>query len=81
MAARTHYGQASDRAVGWLATRPRDDGSYGPEVEDLACCEKLPYLFQLSGRTWDVARLLEFIRARFMRAYYDFAASADRKSR
>jgi hypothetical protein len=37
MAARTRYEQAADRAVGWLAARQRDDGSYGPEVDDLAC--------------------------------------------
>jgi hypothetical protein len=33
---RTRYEQAADRAVGWLATRLGDDGSYGPEVDDLA---------------------------------------------
>jgi hypothetical protein len=80
MAARTRYEQASDRAVGWLATRLRDDGSYGPETDDLACYYKSPYLFQLSGRTRDAARLLEFIRTRFMRPDHDFATSADHKS-
>ncbi|MGH3853539.1 MAG: hypothetical protein ACRDR6_08580 [Pseudonocardiaceae bacterium] len=65
MVARTRYEQAADRAVEWLATRLRDDGSYGPEADDLACYYKSPYLFQLSGRTRDAARLLEFIRVRF----------------
>ncbi|MGH3684245.1 MAG: hypothetical protein ACRDRU_04720 [Pseudonocardiaceae bacterium] len=37
MVSRTRYEQAADRAVGWLATRLRDDGSYGPEADDLAC--------------------------------------------
>ena len=46
MAARTRYEQAADRAVGWLATRLRDDGSYGPEADDLACYYRSPYLFQ-----------------------------------
>ncbi|MGH3857844.1 MAG: hypothetical protein ACRDR6_31025 [Pseudonocardiaceae bacterium] len=80
MVARTRYEQAADRAVEWLATRLRDDGSYGPEVDDLACYYKSPYLFELSGRTRDAARLLEFIRARFMRPDHDFATSAGHKS-
>jgi hypothetical protein len=80
MAARTRYEQAADRAVGWLAARLRDDGSYGPEVDDLACYYKSPYLFQLSGRTRDAAHLLAFIRRRFMRADHDFATAAGYKS-
>lgn len=80
MAARTRYEQAADRAVGWLAARLRDDGSYGPEVDDLACYYKSPYLFHLSGRTRDAARLLAFIRSRFMRPDHDFVTAADHKS-
>ena len=80
MAARTRYEQAADRAVGWLATRLRDDGSYGPEADDLACYYKSPYLFQLSGRTRHAAGLLEFIRGRFMRPDHDFVTSTHHKS-
>jgi hypothetical protein len=75
-----HRDERHWQAVGWLVTRLRDDGSYGPEADDLACYYKSPYLFQLSGRTRDAARLLEFIRARFMRPDHDFATSADHKS-
>jgi hypothetical protein len=80
MEARTRYEQAADRAVGWLAARLRDDGSYGSEADDLACYYKSPYLFQLSGRAREAARLLTFIRGRFMRPDHDFATSAGHKS-
>jgi hypothetical protein len=80
MVVMTRYEQAADRAVGWLATRLCDDGSYGPEADDLACYYKSPYLFQLSGRTRDAAGLLEFIRGRFMRPDHDFATSIRHKS-
>lgn len=80
MTAMTRYEQAADRAVEWLATRLRDDGSYGPDADDLACYYKSPYLFQLSGRARDAARLLTFIRARFMRSDHDFTTSAGHKS-
>ena len=74
----TQYDLAADRAVGWLATHLSEDGSYGPEADDLACYYKSPYLFHLVGRTRDADRLLTFIQARFMRADHDFATSAER---
>lgn len=80
MGTRTRYEQAADRAVEWLTKRLRDDGSYGPEADDLACYYKSPYLFQLSGRVREASRLLTFIRGRFMRADHDFATSAGHKS-
>ncbi|HKR48006.1 MAG TPA: hypothetical protein VJT72_00230 [Pseudonocardiaceae bacterium] len=80
MEARTRYEQAADRAVEWLAIRLRDDGSYGPEADDLACYYKSPYLFQLSGRAGEAACLLTFIRDRFMRPDHDFTTSAGHKS-
>jgi hypothetical protein len=67
MAAKARYEQAAECAVEWLATRLRDDGSYGPDADDLACYYKSPYLFQLSGRTREAARILAFIQGRFMR--------------
>jgi hypothetical protein len=80
MAAGARYEQAAERAVEWLATRLRDDGSYGPDADDLACYYKSPYLFQLSGRTREAARLLAFIQSRFMRPDHDFTTSAGHKS-
>jgi hypothetical protein len=80
MAVRTRYEQAADRAVEWLATRLRDDGSYGPEADDLACYYKSPYLFALSGRTRHATQLLEFVRGRFMRPDHDFVTSTHHKS-
>jgi hypothetical protein len=47
---RTRYEQAADRGVRWLTAWLGNDGSYGPEADDLACYYKSPYLFQLSGR-------------------------------
>jgi hypothetical protein len=58
----------------------RDDGSYGPEADDLACYYKSPYLFQLSGYSREASRLLNFIQDRFMREDHDFSTSADHKS-
>lgn len=80
MATRTLYEQAADRGVGWLVNRLRDDGSYGPEADDLACYYKSPYLFQLSGRTRHATQLLEFIQGRFMRPDHDFVTSTRHKS-
>ncbi|MGH3975201.1 MAG: hypothetical protein ACRDS9_18005, partial [Pseudonocardiaceae bacterium] len=80
MVARTRYEQVADRAIGWLAAQLQNDGSYGPEVDDLACYYKSPYLFQSSGRARTAARILAFVRDRFMRADYDFTTSADYKS-
>jgi hypothetical protein len=80
MVLRTRYEQAADRAVGWLVTRLGDDGSYGPEADDLACYYKSPYLFQLSGRVREAARLLTFIQRRFMRPDHDFTTSDNHKS-
>lgn len=74
------YEWAADRAVECLATQLRDDGSYGAQVDDLACYYKSPYLLQLVGRTREAARLLQFVHRRFMRTDHDFTTSADHKS-
>jgi CHASE1-domain containing sensor protein len=37
MAGRTSYERAADRAVEWLTARLDEDGSYGPDADDLAC--------------------------------------------
>lgn len=77
---RTRYEQAAELAVGWLAAHLRDDGSYGAEADDLACYYKAPYLFSVSGRAREAARLLTFIRHRFMRADHDFTTFPGHKS-
>ncbi|HET9253926.1 MAG TPA: hypothetical protein VFO16_01840 [Pseudonocardiaceae bacterium] len=76
----TRFELAADRAVEWLAAQLREDGSYGPQADDLACYYKSPYLFQLVGRTRDAARLLAFIQRRFMRADHDFTTAENHKS-
>src|SRR5262249_32148465 len=76
----TRYELAADRAVEWLAAQLREDGSYGPSADDLACYYKSPDLFQLAGRTGDAARLLTFVQRRFMRADHDFTTAENHKS-
>jgi hypothetical protein len=66
--------------VDWLAAHLHDDDSYGPQVDDLACYYKSPYLFGLSGRPREACRLLAFIRRRFMGADHDFTTSSGHKS-
>lgn len=80
MVLRTAYEQAADRAVNWLAARLEDNGSYGDGIDDLACYYKSPYLFGLSGRPREAARVLAFIASRFMRADGDFVTSGSHKS-
>lgn len=80
MVARTRYEQAADRGVRWLTARLDNDGSYGPEADDLACYYKSPYLFQLSGRARQAMQLLEFIQRRFMRHDHDFVTTSHHKS-
>jgi hypothetical protein len=74
MVTRTRYEQAADRGLGWLTAWLCNDGSYGPEAEDLACYYKSPYLFQLSGRARHALQLLEFIRGGFMRPDHDLSS-------
>ena len=79
-AATTDYERAACAAVDWLAAKLGDDGSYGPDTDDLACYYKSPYLFQLSGRPREASRLLTYVRRRFGREDHDFATTAGRKS-
>lgn len=76
----TRYEQAADRGVRWLTVSLGNDGSYGPEADDLACYYKSPYLFGLSGQVRRATQLFEFIRRRFMRSDHDFATAPDHKS-
>jgi hypothetical protein len=79
-ATRTGYEQAADRAVGWLSDQLGEDGSFGPQADDLACYYKSPYLLALSGRARDAGRLLDHVQRRFMREDGDFTSAGDRKS-
>jgi hypothetical protein len=76
----TEYEQAAERAVGWLSERLAEDGSFGPQADDVACYYKSPYLLALAGRPRDAGRLLDQVQRRFMREDGDFASAGDRKS-
>jgi hypothetical protein len=77
---RTPYEQAAGRAVGWLSDQLGEDGSYGPQADDVACYYKSPYLLALSGRAREGGRLLDYVQRRFMREDGDVETAADRKS-
>jgi hypothetical protein len=80
MSDETRYEQAAGRAVQWLSAQQQADGSFGAEIDDLACYYKSPYLFALSGRARDAAGLLAFVVRRFLRPDGDLATSAQTKS-
>jgi hypothetical protein len=67
--------EAALRAVDWLVARIGPNGSLGEDCRDLACYYKLPYLMQLAGRPADAHRLLDWIRARFLRPDGDLRTS------
>lgn len=58
----------------------RQDGSYGPQIEDLASYYKSPYLFFISGRSDAATRLLAHVKQAFMQPSGDFMTSSDHKS-
>jgi hypothetical protein len=76
----SRHEQAADRAVRWLTDQLGEDGSFGPDADDLACYYKSPYLLALSGRPREAGRLLDHVRDRFMRGDGDFATADERKS-
>jgi hypothetical protein len=76
----TRHEQAAGRAVGWLTDQLGEDGSFGPDADDVACYYKSPYLLALSGRPREAGRLLDHIQRRFMRGDGDFTTTGDRKS-
>jgi len=80
METRTPYEQAADRAVVWLTDQLAEDGSFGPQADDLACYYKSPYLLALSGRLREAAQLLDHVKRRFMCEDGDFTTAAERKS-
>ncbi len=74
------YTHAAEKALDWLNQQLQSDGSYGPQIDDLACYYKSPYLFQLCGRLPEAERLLNHIQQRFMQANGDFLTAPDLKS-
>jgi hypothetical protein len=69
----SRYEQAARRAVAWLGKRLEEDGSYGPDNDDLACHCKSPLLFATAGRLRDALRAMDHIERRFLRPDGEFA--------
>lgn len=76
---KTYY-QSADAALNWFLKQQREDGSFGPNIDDLASYYKSPYLFYVSGRSDAAVRLLAYLKQAFMRPDGDFMTSGDRKS-
>ena len=74
------YHQGADAALNWLLGQQRQDGSYGPDIADLASYYKSPYLFFISGRSDAATRLLAHVKQAFMQPGGDFMTSPDHKS-
>ncbi len=74
------YRRSSERAVKALLHQLAADGSYGPQVHDLASYYKSPYLFALAGRPEAAYRILTYIKHTFLQANGDFVTSAGLKS-
>ena len=73
--------RTAKRTVDWLSARIGDDGSLGEGCDDLACYYKLPALMLLAGRPMAGHRLLDAVRARFLRPDGDFMTSDSVKTR
>ena len=74
------YNQGADAALNWLLGQQQQDGSYGPDIDDLASYYKSPYLFFISGHSDAAMRLLAYVKQAFMQANGDFTTSPDQKS-
>lgn len=74
------FSQASSRAADVLRARLLDPGGSGADLADLAVFYKAPYLFLLSGDLPAAQRLLDHVKATFMRADGDFVTRQDTKS-
>lgn len=74
------YRQSADRAVEWLASQLKSDGSYGSTITDLASYYKSPYLLSLSGKFEEANTVLSYIKKAFMRDNSDFTTAGDLKS-
>lgn len=74
------YVVASDRAVEWLLTRLRDDGSFGPDAVDMVCYHKAPYILGLAGETVAANRSLTWIKRQFLQPDGDFMIAPGQKA-
>lgn len=74
------YKQSSEKALNWLLSHLKNDGSYGSVVNDVACYYKSPYLFYISGKIEEANRVLSHIKKTFMRESGDFTTSSEMKS-
>ena len=74
------YRQAALRGAAWLAGQLRPDGSFGPEVADLASYYKSPQAFLTAGRADLAYRVLGHVERTFLRADGD-VTTAPRSSR
>ena len=74
------YQKSSNRALVWLIQKMQEDGSYGPEICDLACYYKSPYLFYISGRIEEARLILGGIKTQFFQQDGDFKTSSNLKS-
>lgn len=74
------YDESAEKAVNWLRSHLKDDGSYAANSNDLAMYYKSPYLFYLSGQAEAANRILNYIKNNFMRENGDFTTQGDSKS-
>lgn len=74
------FRQASDRAADYLRARLLAAGTGADPVADLAAFYKAPYLFLISGDLPATRRVLNYVRATFMRPDGDFVTDGETKS-
>lgn len=74
------YEESAEKAVNWLRSHLKEDGSYSSNSNDLAMYYKSPYLFDLWGNTEAANRILNYIKNNFFRENGDFSTQGDRKS-
>jgi hypothetical protein len=74
------YKQSSERALNWLLSQLKNDGSYGSSITDIASYYKSPYLFYISGKIEEANRILSYIKKAFMQKDGDFKTTSEIKS-
>ena len=74
------YREHSEKALCFLLERLKPDGSYGPEITDLAAYYKSTYLYFISGELEKCHLVLEYIKNNFLRNNGDFQTEAGLKS-
>ncbi len=74
------YRRAALKGTAWLVGQLRDDGSYGPEVRDLASYYKSPWALLAAGRNDLAYRVLGHVQQRFLRPDGDLTTAPGVKS-